>query len=183
MDTLQTLMSAEEFAQFPDDGIVRELVKGKVVEMNLPKQRHGEVTFNIGGILRQFVRQRNLGRVSGNDSGVITSRAPDSVRGADVSFFSYNRVPHGPLDDVYAAIAPELVFEVLSSTDRIGAVLDKAAQWFQAGVIVVCLADPESESVTVLRADSAPLVLHSDDAFELPELLGDFRVPVSEFFA
>ena len=33
--------------------------------------------------------EHDLGHVLSNDSGVITERDPDTVRGADISFYSY----------------------------------------------------------------------------------------------
>ena len=65
---------------------------------------------------RQFCDEHNLGHVVSNDSGVVTERDPDTVRGADVAFYSYGRVPPGPFPRGYLAVAPELVFEVRSPT-------------------------------------------------------------------
>ena len=50
-------------------------------------------------ILGNHVYDNDLGRVLSNDSGVITERGPDTVRGADVCFYSFVRVPKGPLPD------------------------------------------------------------------------------------
>ena len=38
-----------------------------------------------------------------NESVVVTERNPDTVRGADISFYSFNRLPKGPLPDTPAA--------------------------------------------------------------------------------
>ncbi len=49
----------------------------------------------------------------GNDAGVITERDPDTVRGADVAFYSYRRVPKDAEPEGYPDAIPEFVFEVL----------------------------------------------------------------------
>ena len=40
---LTDLMTAEEFAARPDDGIPTELIRGRITRMNLPKPLHGLV--------------------------------------------------------------------------------------------------------------------------------------------
>ncbi|HEX5273478.1 MAG TPA: Uma2 family endonuclease [Gemmataceae bacterium] len=178
----QPLLTAEEFEKLPDDGIPRELVRGKVVEMNVPAPRHGEICINIALLIGPAVRQRAMGRLVSNDSGVITERGPDTVRGPDIAYFSYKRVPQGPLPPGYLDVAPELVFEVRSPTDRWPRLIAKAAEYLEAGVSVVCLLDQVSETVQVYRADELPRTLHGDDELHLPDVLGDLRVTVRQFF-
>src|SRR5271155_2912612 len=91
------LLTAEEFAERPDPGYPEELVRGRIVPMSMPKPRHGEICGNAVLILGSCAREHALGRVLSNDTGVITERGPDTVRGADVSFYSFARVPKGPL--------------------------------------------------------------------------------------
>ncbi len=79
------LLTAEQFAQRPDTGYPEELVRGRIVPMTMPKPRHGEICGRAVRILGNFVEDHDLGRVLSNDSGVITERGPDTVRGADVS--------------------------------------------------------------------------------------------------
>ena len=40
-------------------------------------------------------KRADLGRVVTNDSGIVTQRDPDTVRGADVAYYSYARLPKG----------------------------------------------------------------------------------------
>ena len=47
----------------------------------------------------------------------------------------------------------------------------------------VCVLDPEDERLTIYTEHSPARQLAGADFFELPELLGGFRVPVAEFFA
>src|SRR6266404_3475734 len=84
--TPQKLLTADDYIRLPDDGRRRELRRGVVVVMNLPGFRHGEVCGNVYYWVSSFVRQHRLGRVLSNDSGLITERDPDTVRGADVSY-------------------------------------------------------------------------------------------------
>jgi hypothetical protein len=90
-------MTAEQYGQLPDLGYPTELVRGQIKVMNQPYASHGATCATVTILLGNFVREHNLGRVVGNDSGVITERQPDTVRGPDVAYFSFQRVPPGRL--------------------------------------------------------------------------------------
>jgi Uma2 family endonuclease len=150
--------------------------------MNVPTPRHGEICANIIALINPHVRGQGMGRLVGNDGGVITEHDPDTVRGADVAYYSYARVPQGPLPAGYLDVVPELVFEVRSTFDRWPRVIAKAAEYLEAGVSVVCLLDQVSETVHVYRADESPRILRGDDELHLPDILGDLRVPVRRLF-
>jgi len=178
----EKLLTAEEFRRLPDDGRRKELVRGKVVFMNVPAPRHGYICANIVGVVRPFVVANRLGRVMSNDSGVRTEDEPDTVRGAGVAFWSFRRLAPGPLPEGYVNPVPELVFEVRSPTDRWAEVLAKVAEYLQAGVDVVCVLDPATQTAHVYGADQPTRVFGADQELTLPEVLGEFRAPVRAFF-
>ncbi len=176
---VETLLTAEQYFALPDDGRITELVRGRIVEMPSPKPAHGFVCLNIGSILRSHIRANNLGRVVSNDSGVKTE--PNSVRGPDVAFYSYDRVPRGPLPEGYWP-APELVFEVKSPSDRWKDITAKAGEYLTAGVLVVCVVDPATESVAVYLENELPRRHTSEEVLMLSEVLPGFAVPIRQFF-
>jgi Uma2 family endonuclease len=178
----EALLTAEEFRRLPDDGVRKELVRGKVVPVNVPAPRHGYICGNIVGLVRPFVVQQQLGRVICNDSGVVTEHNPDTVRGADVAFYSYARLPRGPLPEGYLGAVPELVFEVRSPADRWREVRAKVVEYLDAGVTTVCVLDPAAEAVYAYNNDLPDRVFRAEEEFTLPEVLGDFRTPVRLFF-
>src|SRR5262249_22595974 len=128
----EKLLTAEEFGLLPDDGVPMELVRGRIVPLSVPEPRHGYFCSRIVQILSSFTERRSVGRVMCNDSAVITGRGPDTVRGADVSFYNYERLPRGPIPDGYLAVVPNVVFEVRSPTDRWSEVLVKVAEYLNA---------------------------------------------------
>jgi Uma2 family endonuclease len=178
----ERLLTAEEYAQLPDPGVPTELVRGRVVEMNVPAPRHGEICVNVIALLHPHIRANKLGRLVSNDSGVVTEHDPDTVRGADIAFYSYSRVPEGPLPRGYLDVVPELIFEVRSPTGRWAKVLAKVAEYLEAGVSVVCVLDQISETVQVFGNEELPHTLHNSDELHLPDILGDLRVVVQRFF-
>src|SRR6266516_3050406 len=92
----EPLCTAEEYARLPDRGVPTELVRGRVVTTNVPPPRHGQVCSKIDRLVGNHADEHGLGHVVVNDSAVVTERGPDTVRGADVAFYSYARVPRGP---------------------------------------------------------------------------------------
>jgi Uma2 family endonuclease len=176
------LMTIEEYSKLPESNVPTELVRGRVVEMNVPKPTHGTVLVRAGRILDEFVEEHELGIVAGGDSGVVTERDPDTLRGADVAFFSYKRLPRNADLDEYLDVAPEIVLEVRSPSDRWAKILEKVAEYLNAGVLRVCVLDPRTKSIRVYRPDEPEQILSADDELTLPEMHVDFRHPVSRFF-
>ncbi len=150
--------------------------------MNVPYPRHGQVCARTAILVGQFAMDRDLGHVLTNDSGVITERDPDTVRGADVAFYRYERLARGPLPQGYLPVVPDVVFEVLSPSDRSSELLDKAADFLRAGLGAVCLLDPESETATVLTERGPTRQLGRGERLELRPWLADFSVEVRRFF-
>jgi Uma2 family endonuclease len=183
MSTTITLITAEEYARMPDMGRPTELVRGRIVELNVPAPRHGFVCGNIAGNLWRFVRENDLGRVFSNDSGVITEHDPDTVRGPDVWYASYAKLPKGKLPGRYLDVVPDIAIEVLSPDDRWSKVLANVAEYLNAGVPVVCVVDPEEETARLFHPDepSSP-TLSADDDLTFPEVLPGFSVRVGSLF-
>jgi Uma2 family endonuclease len=176
------LLTAEEYQLLPDSGAPTELVRGRIVPVNLPTPRHGQICAQIVYLLRRFLEERDLGHVISNDAAVVTQRNPDTVRGADVAFYSYHRLPPGPLPEGYLPIVPDLLFEVRSPTDRWRDLLTKVSEYLNAGVQVVCVLEPETQRLYVYRAEQPEQLLDRADDLVLPELHPDFRVPVKKLF-
>ena len=149
----------------------------------MPKPRHGQVCNKAVRILGNFADERDLGHVLSNDTGVITERDPDTLRGADISFYSYARVPKGPLPAGDFEFPPELVIEVRSPDDRQARSIARVAEYLGADVPVVVVLDPGPLNAFVYRDDQPPIVLGPDDELTIPDVLGpDFRVVVRRFF-
>lgn len=178
----ERLLTAEEYARLPDPGYPTELVRGRILAMNPPSFRHGMACGNLHYLLRMFVEQNDLGRVLPNDTGVVTERDPDTVRGADIAFYSYARLPRGTIPEPYPEVSPEVVFEVRSPSDRSSGILRKVAEYLAVGVPRVCVLDPQRRTVTIYSPDQPEERLDEQATFSLPEILPGFAVPVARFF-
>ena len=109
-----TLLSAEDFELVAQVLGSCELVRGEIVPMSPGGILHSQVTMNAARLLDSHVRPLKIGRVLTGEAGVIVARRPDTVRGADVAFISYQRLPRGLSEHGFLKQPPELVIEVLS---------------------------------------------------------------------
>jgi Uma2 family endonuclease len=182
MLTATQLITAEDYARLPDRGVRTELVRGEVIEMNPPYPRHGQICSKIDRIVGAFVDEQELGHVICNDAGIVTEREPDTVRGGNVWYISYQKVPKGPLPNDYLPVPPDIVFEVLSEHDQWPRVYAKIAEYLAVGVAVVCTVDPRDETVRLYFADSPEVVLNADDELTFPNQLPGFSVLVQRLF-
>jgi Uma2 family endonuclease len=176
-------MTAEQFARMPSDGTNAELVKGRVVRTPPDYPYHGYVCGEMLFRLRQFLDGQPLGRIFSNDSGVITERDPDTVRGADLAYYSFGRLPAGgiPQGD-YFDVVPELVVEVRSPSDRWRKVIVKVGEYLTAGVAVVIVLDPQTRSAQIYRDEGLPQTFGPDDTLTLPDVLPGFEMGVRRVF-
>src|SRR5947209_4295192 len=87
-------LTAEEFFLLPDpgDGSQQELVQGEVITMPPPGGLHGVTCAKVVRKIGTYVDAGPGGSVACNDTGFITERAPDSVRGPDVAYWSKDRL-------------------------------------------------------------------------------------------
>lgn len=175
------LLTAEEYGLLGDDGRFTELVRGRVVEMNRPFTSHGWQMNRIAYFLTQFVESHQLGRMVTGDAGLVTQRDPDTVRGPDVAFYSYKRIPPGPAPEGYWPASPELILEIRSPSDRWKDILQKVAEYLNANVLTVAVVDPSTRQVH-LYSDQGTTVLNATDSLKFPEVLPGFEVVVERLF-
>jgi Uma2 family endonuclease len=158
-----------------------ELVRGKVIEMPPPQKRHGFVSVNVGRLLGNYTFRRRKGYVTGNDSGVILEKDPDTVRGPDIALYE-DAQKYLELHPKYGEVPPRLAVEVLSPNDRADRVIRKITDYLNNGVEMVWLIDPEARTVTVYRANKGPLFLEEGDELTGQDVLPGFRCRVADIF-
>jgi len=129
------ILTAEEYALLPEeDDTISDLVRGKVVKMSRPSFTHGNVQVKVATTLEISATSTRSGRVT-VESEVITERGPDTVRGPDVAFWSYKRLPLEATPKVYSDVSPELIVEVISPSNTRHGIARKIREYFEAGTI------------------------------------------------
>ncbi len=178
--TQKKLLTTEEFFLLPDpgNGVQQELVRGEVVTLPLPGGRHGVCCSKAGGRIGNFVEDNNRGITVCNDTGFITGRNPDSVRGPDVSYWSKERLPEVPVG--YIEIPPDMLVEVLSPSNTSKQIRAKLAEYFARGVRLVWVIAPEDRTLTIYRTPDEGRVLHETALVTGEDVLPDFTCRVSD---
>ena len=177
------LVTAEEFFALPHpaDGSKQELVRGEVVTMPGPGFEPGEVQGNVYFAIKTFLKANPVGRVA-VESGTVTERDPDTVRGPDVSYYSAARLPLGQRVQKYHTEAPDLCVEVVSPSNSPRKLKDKAKEYLFAGVRAVWIVDPEERTVTIITEPLQSRTLEVGATLDGGDALPGFACPVAELF-
>jgi len=163
------------------EGLLCELVDGVLVEKTVGFTE-SVMAVAISGYLRNFVRPRKLGIVSGADG--VARLFPGLVRIPDVAFVSWGRVPGGvfPRDPI-PDLVPDLVVEVLSEGNTPAEMARKRTECFTAGVRILWLVDPRARTVVVDTAPGPARTLRESDALDGGDVLPGFTLPLRELFS
>lgn len=176
------LITAEQLFELPDDGLRHELVEGVLVSMPPASFAHGDACLEIATSLGSFLRAHpDLGRAVANDTGFLLRRGPDTVMAPDVAFVSSARLPRDL--SRFAELAPDLVVEVVSPSDRASDVTAKALAWVTAGVRLVWVVDPQARIATVYRTDNRFEIVREDGVLDGEDVVPGFRLPLAEVLA
>jgi len=134
-----------------------------------------------------LTREHQLGVVISAPADLVIRKSPLRVRQPDVMFFSKERSGWSGRRDLKgvkrAHIAPELVVEVLSESDR-HELAGKLEDYRLVGVREAWLVDADAETVTVLRLsnDETLGVFGGQDAIR-SATLPEFVITVEQVFA
>ena len=176
--TSHRLMTAEEYAQLPDDGQRLELQAGVLVSEPQPFPRHAQIQARLTHALADFVKPRGLGVVL-TACGFLLSRNPDTVRGPDVAFVRRERFDPERAGRTFFRGAPDLAVEILSPSNRPGEVHAKVADYLAAGAPLVWVVDPRRRVVSVYRSLLAPRRVEATGVLEGEDILPGFSMPVA----
>ncbi len=181
--TIRDTLTAQEFARLPNpaDGSKQELVRGEIVKMPPPSFLHGIVQLNVATLLKVFAKEHNLGRVT-VESGVITDTEPDTVRGPDVAFWSFQSLPADTTPEMYASVAPDLCVEIVSASNTPARTTKKVGEYLNCGSRMVWVIDPSERTVTIYTKPGDGRVLWDNTTISCEEVLPGFSRPVAEFF-
>jgi Uma2 family endonuclease len=175
-------------AFYPDNKI--ELREGNLTIMSPSDYVSSEIGSRFAILLGNWVFKHNAGRIADSSAGF---RMPNGdLLSPDVSFVSRERLKQAPRS--YAAVVPELIVEIKSSTDRIRELEQKMALFIRQGIQVSLLIDPDKRAVRVYRASSLrkdaegeedifPVnILQNGDILTIPDLFPGWELRIEELW-
>jgi Uma2 family endonuclease len=182
MTTHAKLMTAEELERLPNDGWRYELVQGVLHKMAPAGGEHGAIAVRLTWRLAQYVEVNGLGVVYAAETGFRLASNPDTVRAADVSFVSQERMSAVGIGPGFGIGAPDLAVEVVSPGDRADEVKEKVHDWLDAGTRMVIAIEPRKQHVTVYRSRTEITELTISDELTGGDVVPGWAMPVSALF-
>ncbi len=178
---LPRLVTAEEYERFESDRRL-DLIEGELWPMPpMPGAEHGAVTSDFSFEVVSFVRQHNLGRCFAAETPFVIEFDPDTAIGPDLAFVRADRLPD-PLPAGFLRLAPDLVLEVRSPSDRAPEVLAKVRRWLAAGVRLVWELNPRTRILTVYQNGAEAQTLGVEDTVTGGDVLPGFSFPLRRLF-
>ena len=171
----QIKMTLEEFLENDVEGY--EYVKGELVPMPGTSREHGEISANVLGHLFPHVRENQLGRLY---TASTTFQVGERVMKPDVAFVSTERLT-GEKKKGFP-IPPDLAVEVVSPSDVLSRVVEKAFNYLAAGTRLVWVIEPTAKTVTVYRSETDITFLLRDDTLTGENVVEGFSCPVAQLF-
>ena len=158
-----------------------ELVDGTLVEKAMGWQE----SF-LAGILLQWLNNyldhHRIGVATGPDG--MTRLFGDTVRGPDVAFVAWARMPGGRIPkEPVPDLVPNFVIEVLSVGNTYGEMSRKRREYFHAGVELLWMVDHRSRTVTVFRTPQDATVLTAGQNLDGGNVLPGWQVDIADLFS
>jgi Uma2 family endonuclease len=160
-----------------------ELIWGEVREVPGSGFEHSGVGVAFSAELRQFVRPRDLGVVTGADGTFILSREDRVVLIPDVAFVAKDRLPPADRRQRFFDGSPDLAVEIVSPSNRQSEVAEKVRLWLRFGTRLVWVVDPSNRTIAVWTADGTMRLLGETDELDGGEALPGFRVAIADLFS
>ncbi|MFM9961263.1 MAG: Uma2 family endonuclease [Planctomycetaceae bacterium] len=175
-------ITPEDLLAMADEGDY-ELVNGELVERPMGAESSW-IASNLTWLFGCFYGRKRPGHFFTTDCGYqCFLDDPGKVRKPDVSFVRFGRFPRERVPEGYVCIPPDLAVEVLSPHDLADETDAKVEEYLDAGVPLVWVISPKSETVTVYRGDRSAVKLHEADELSGENVLPGFRCKVCDLFA
>lgn len=175
-------MTARAFIDDPNIPEWAELVDGEVVLLNAPPRAHSRVARSLFLALYNHVAPRGLGEVYFDGTGYELPPQDDVVRLPDVSCVRAGREPAEVELRGIPRLAPDLVAEVLSESDRPAVVRRKRQHYFGGGTALLWLVDVEARGVEVWTPEGAPVWIPEEETRDGGAVLPGFTLPLARVF-
>ena len=142
-----TKLTYEDYVNLPDDGNRYEIIDGELYVNPAPNTKHQRVLRNLFIALATFVKAHKLGEAFVAPFDVVMS--DDDVVQPDILFISTERMSVVTKANVQGV--PDIAIEILSEGTRRKDETTKLKRYEKFGVQEYWIADPEDDTVRILR--------------------------------
>jgi Uma2 family endonuclease len=164
------------------EGRLFELVDGVLVEKAVGFWE-SVLAVAISSALRAFVLPRKLGVVAGADGMVRLFPRLNLIRMPDVIYVSNERLDASSAQGrAVPQLAPDLAVEVLSEGNTVAEMSRKRREYFEAGVRLVWIVDPQLRIVDVYTSIHEFNTLREDQTLDGGDVLPGFTLELRPLF-
>ena len=175
------LVTAAEFARLPDTRGL-ELEDGRLVEMKVGADSNlvaGDVYFHISS----HCRQHQLGWAIPPDTAFRCFPShPNRVRKPDGGFVRAGRMPTRRARRTFIEVVPDLAVEVVSPNDKAERVQRKVREYMAAGVPLLWVIYPDTQTARVHRPTNAEQAIPPDGHLDGEDVLPGFKLRLADLF-
>jgi Uma2 family endonuclease len=145
-------------------------------------EEHGSIETIIIHALADWALKHKTGRVYSGDTDFVLDGTPDDIRKSrkpDAAFVKSNRVKR---TKGYVYQSPDLAVEIISPTERPGAIREKLNEYLKYGVQQVWQVFPDNRQIVVNFPDGSAKTYGMGDTIFGGDLLPDFELAVATVF-
>lgn len=158
-----------------------ELVDGTLVEKSIGWQESLLAAILLHW-LHNYLDVNRIGVATGADG--MTRLFGDTVRGPDVSFVAWERMPNGQIPSApIPDMVPNFVIEVIRTSNTYAEMSRKRREYFHAGVELLWMVDHRTRTVTVFRSALDATVYTEDKVLDGGKVLPGWEVNIAELFS
>jgi len=159
-----------------------ELIHGTWVEKPEMGLEASIITNLLQHLLTGHVLRNDLGSVAGAEGGYqLIATQPKSIRKPDVSYVAKGRMP-AKVPTGNGKFAPDFAAEVVSPNDEAVALEQKLDEYLRAGVKLVWVVYPKTQTVYVYRPDGTAARKTVTESLDGEAVFPGLTVPIAELF-
>lgn len=172
----------DDLLDLPDGGRGFELVSGELRELQV-SYHSSYVAGQALGSLHDHVGASCLGWVTSQRTAYRCFQDPRTIRRIDVAFHLLARVTaEQAMTEGFCSVVPDIAVEVVSPNDLGQDIEEKRIDWLDAGVKLLWVVYPDSQTVHVWNADGRMQLFKRADTLSGAPVLPEFSVPVADLF-
>lgn len=155
--------------------------EGELIAMSPTSWETGERNGEIFGQIWLWNREKKAGKVFDSSTGF---RLPNgAIRSPDVTWISRDRRLALVPGVTFSLIVPDFVVELVSKSDNLAEVSQKMNEYQNQGVRLGWLIDPQSQTVGIYRHNRQDSLLTKPLTLSGEDVLVDFVLDLSDFWA
>ena len=185
METKQRLYDVDDlwelYCQRSNDHLRFELFDGELIEMSGPGGTHGRIAIKLGSYLFIFAEENELGIVTG-ETGYHPAGDRYNLLLPDVAFISFERAPD-PFPDKLVPVMPDIAVEIMSPSNTLAELRDKAQRYMRLGTSLVWIIMPADQSIEIHRAQTPVETLELGDTLSGDDILPGFEIQIRRLFS